>query len=41
MDYHVNFENQVMTVRVFDGRNYIEAKKAFDKVKKECYASVQ
>ena len=37
----VDFENQVMTVRVFDGRNYIEAKKAFGKVKKECYASVQ
>ena len=34
-----DFENQVMTVRVFDGRNYIEAKKAFGKVKKECYAS--
>ena len=36
-----DFENQIMTVRVFDGRNYVEAKKAFSKVKKECYASVQ
>ena len=36
-----DFENQIMTVRVFDGRNYVEAKNAFSKVKKECYASVQ
>lgn len=36
-----DFENQVMTVRVFDGRNYTDAKKAFDKVKKECYISIQ
>ena len=36
-----DFENQIMTVRVFDGRNYSDVKKAFDKVKKECYASVQ
>ena len=37
----VDFDNQVMTVRYFDGMNYTEAKKAFDRVKKECYASVQ
>ena len=36
-----DFENQIMTVRIFDGRSYNEVKKAFDKVKKECYASVQ
>ena len=36
-----DFENQVMTVRVFDGRNYTDAKKAFDKEKKECYISIQ
>ena len=34
-----DFENQVMAVRVFDGRNYSDVKKAFDKVKKESYAS--
>lgn len=27
-----DFENQIMTVRVFDGRNYVDAKKDFDKV---------
>ena len=36
-----DFDNQIMTVRYFDGRNYTDAKKAFGKVKKECYASVQ
>lgn len=36
-----DFENQIIVVRVFDGRNYAQMKKAFDKVKKECYASVQ
>ena len=36
-----DFDNRIVTVRVFDGRNYVEAKKAFGKVKKECYASVQ
>lgn len=36
-----DFENQIIAVRVFDGRNYSDVKKAFDKVKKEVYASVQ
>lgn len=32
------YENRVVTVRNCDGMNYTEAKKSFDKVKKECYA---
>lgn len=31
-------ENRVATVRNYDGMNYTESKKSFDKVKKECYA---
>lgn len=39
-----DFENRIMTVRIFDKvnvRSYGDKKMAFDKVKKECYASVQ
>ncbi len=32
------YENKVVTVRNYDGMNYVEAKKSYDKVKKECYA---
>lgn len=32
------YENRVVTVRDYDGMNYTEAKKSYDKVKKECYA---
>lgn len=31
------YENKVVTVRNYDGRNYTEEKKSYDKVKKECY----
>lgn len=36
-----DFDNRIMTVWDFDGRNYTETKDVFGKVKKECYASVQ
>jgi len=32
------YENRVVTVRNYDGRNYTESKKSYDKVKKDCYA---
>lgn len=32
------YENRIVTIRYYDGRNYDEAKKSFDKAKKECYA---
>ena len=32
------YENRIATVRDYDGMNYTEQKKSFDKVKKECYA---
>lgn len=32
------YENRIVTVRNYDGMNYTESKKSFDKVKKECYA---
>lgn len=32
------YENRVVTVRNYDGMNYTEVKKSFDKAKKECYA---
>lgn len=32
------YENRIVTVRNYDGMNYNESKKSFDKVKKECYA---
>lgn len=32
------YENRIVTVRYYDGRNYTEQKKSFDKAKKECYA---
>ena len=34
------FENRIATIRDFDGWNYTETKKSFDKAKKECYALV-
>ena len=34
------YENRVVTVRTYDGMNYTEAKKSYNKVKKECYAMV-
>lgn len=35
------YENKIATVRYYDGMNYTEAKKSYDKVKKEGYAMVQ
>ena len=34
------YENRVATVRNYDGINYAEAKKSYDKVKKDCYAMI-
>ena len=31
------YENRIVTVRNYDGMNYDESKKSFDKAKKECY----
>ena len=36
-DSLTEYENRVVTVRDYDGRNYDETKKSFDKAKKECY----
>lgn len=30
-------ENRVVTVRNYDGMNYTESKKSYDKMKKDCY----
>ncbi len=37
-DSLLEFENRIVTVRTYDGMNYTESKKSYDKVKKECYA---
>ena len=34
------YENRVVTIRYYDGMNYTEVKKSYDKIKKECYAIV-
>ena len=39
-DSMTEFENRVVTVREYDGRNYTESKQGFDKVKKERYAGI-
>jgi len=36
-DSLTEYEKRVVTVRDYDGRNYDESKKSFDKAKKECY----
>ena len=36
-DSLTEYENRVVTIRNYDGRNYDESKKSFDKTKKECY----
>ena len=36
-DSLIEYENRIITIRYYDGRNYDESKKSFDKVKKECY----
>ena len=33
-----NHRNRVVTIRYYDGMNYDESKKSFEKAKKECYA---
>ena len=37
-DRLTEYENRIATVRTYDGMNYTEAKKSFDKAKKECYS---
>ena len=37
-DCLTEYENRVVTVRNYDGMNYTETKKSYDKVKKECYS---
>ena len=32
------YENRVVTVRNYDGMNYVESKNSYDKMKRECYA---
>lgn len=32
------YENRIVTMRDFEGINYTEAKKSYEKVKRECYA---
>ncbi len=39
-DCLTEYENRVVTVRTYDGMNYTEAKKSYDKMKKECYAMI-
>ncbi len=39
-DCLAEYENKVVTVRNYDGMNYTEAKKSYDKVKKDCYSMV-
>ena len=40
-DSMTEYENKVVTIRDYDGRNYIESKKSYDKTKKECYAMIK
>ena len=39
-DSMTEHENRIVTVRDYDGRNYIKSKKSYDKTKKECYAMI-
>lgn len=32
------YENRIVTMRDFEGINYTEAKKSYEKAKRECYA---
>lgn len=40
-DSLAEYENRIATVRFYDGMNYTEVKKSYDKIKKEGYAMVQ
>ena len=40
-DSLTEYENRIATVRYFDGLNYTEVKKSYDKAKKEGYSMVQ
>ncbi len=40
-DCLTEYENRVVTVRDYDGMDYTESKKSYDKMKKECYAIIQ
>lgn len=37
-DSLAEYENRIVTVRYYDGRNYSDSKKSYDKAKKETYA---
>ena len=37
-DSMTEYENRIVTIRYFDGLNYTEVKKSYDKAKKEGYA---
>ena len=39
-DSMTEYDNKVVTVRDYGGRNYTESKKSYDKAKKECYAMI-
>lgn len=39
-DNHTEYENRILTIRIFDGSNYTEEKKAFDLVKKDAYTQI-
>lgn len=40
-DCLTEYENRIVTVRNYDGINYTESKKSYDKTKKEYYAMIQ
>ena len=40
-DRLTEYENRIVTVRNYNGINYTESKKSFDKTKKEYYAIIQ
>jgi hypothetical protein len=39
-DSYTEFENRIALVRYFEGRNYTDEKKSYDKVKKELYSMI-
>lgn len=40
-DCLAEYENRIVTVRCYDGRNYSDSKKSYEKAKKEVYAMPQ
>ena len=39
-DCLTEYENRIVTVRNYEGMNYTDTKKSYDKMKKECYAMI-